>query len=35
MKGYEGIENKLYDKEVERAMEYDKKQVQKNLESEK
>jgi hypothetical protein len=34
MKGYEGIENKLYEKEIERVMEYDKKTIEKNLKSE-
>ena len=35
MKGYEGIEDKLYDKEIERVKQYNAKQVEKNLEQEK
>ena len=31
MKGYEGIENKLYDKEVDLVQQYDKKQIEDNL----
>ena len=31
MKGYEGIDNKLYDKEVALVNQYDKKTVEKNL----
>lgn len=31
MKGYEGISNKLYDQEVARMNQYDKKAVEKNL----
>ena len=34
MQGYEGIEEKLYEKEVERVTQYDKQQVEKNLERE-
>lgn len=30
MKGYEGIENKLYEKEVERMQHYKAKEIEKN-----
>lgn len=34
MKGYEGIENKLYELEVERIMKYQGKAAQKNIDAE-
>ena len=34
MEGYEGIKNKLYDKEVDRAQQYQSKAVSKNIEQE-
>jgi hypothetical protein len=34
MKGYEGIETKLYDKEVERMKEYQSGAIEKNLKDE-
>ena len=33
MKGYEGIENKLYEKEVDLVNQYNKKAIEKNLEA--